>query len=212
MVGTVALGNGQVIEVKEYSIKVIDNAFPNCVNPVGVVTVMQKLQIRIGQTYNQLLDSLSKSNMFVMLQPISSKSNVKMYYIVKITGDGVMKEPLGVLTVSNGKIVSYQFNHKIRTKDVKMSAIQSLRFTGDIKDVAKQAVNVISTLVGVPIQNENWAVYVDENSIKICFKKDTLVPGVSNIYYYITKTKRGTYFVNTVGYDLSEFLDQINKK
>ena len=203
------LANGQSIEVKEYSIRVIDKNLPHCVNPVGVVTVMQKLQIRIGQTYRQLLNSLSKSNMYVMLQPISSKGEVKMYYIVKINGDGAMKEPLGVITVAKGKIVSYQFNHKIRTKDVRMSAIQSLRFTGDIKDVAKQATSAISALVGIPIQNENWGVYMDDNSIKICFKRDELIPGVNNIYYYISKTRRGNYFVNTVGYDLDEFLSGI---
>lgn len=198
------LNVSQDIEVKEYSIKIRDKLNKKSANPIGVVSVLPELQIRIGMSYKLLLECLKNANIYVFFQQIHHKNGVEIYSLMRIGLNGIGDEPLGAITVYNGIVVSYQFNQRMGPGNTNLSAIQQIRIGGTQENAAKLAVTAISALTKIKITKENWGINMGDSGIQVYYKFDPMCNGKYNLYYYLSQDSTNRYFVNTVGYSMNE--------
>lgn len=199
------INDTQTLDIGEYYIKIRDTTNPNSANPVGVVTLSPGLQVRIGQSYNLLIQCLMRAQTFVMLNPTFRKGDILVVSILRQTGTGISNEPLGALTVCKDTIISYQYNQKAYGPYT-LPAMQRLRFKGDPSSVAKQIATTLSAMLKVKLSSSNWGIKYEENKIQVYLKSDQHMLGKHRLYYFASRGVDGLYFINTVGYGLSELL------
>ena len=199
-----SLNKNQDVLISDYSLRVIDKENIKSLYPIGVISLLPKVQARIGQSYSSFLEYLSIANLFIILQPVYDKEAVKIFYVIKMKSNGIETEPLGALTVYKDTIISYQFNQKSKLSRAKLSAIQQLRFKGTINQVAVQAVQALSALTNIKMSSDKWGTKVDKDSVSIYLKLDNMLPTKNRLYYYISKGSDDSYFINTVGYKLED--------
>ena len=199
------LNETQFMIAKDHSIKIRDTTNPLSANPVGVVNIFPSFQVRIGQKFKDLTSAMNRVSTDIFFKPIFNKNGIMMFSVM-LLDDGIVRGPLGTLTTYNGIVVSYQFNQNFKMP-MQIAAIQTLRFRGDTKTVAKNIAMTLSAMIKVKLSAQNWGIRFDDASVNIYLKSDSMLPEKYRLYYFVSKDANGLYFINTIGYRLSDLIE-----
>lgn len=205
------LNTNQEIKVTEYSIKVEDKSNSNSSYPIGVVSLLAELQIRIGQTYDTFLECLNKVNMPILLNIGYKSGNISVIQVIRLGFGNTPELLLGVMTVYNGIIISYQYND-IRstvggkTQNLKISAMQQVRVPLATKDIEKTIVNLLSKITLLEINKNNWNITNNGKALIMSYNKDTQLSCKVPLNYYFSPDGHGNLFMNTIGYELNDII------
>ena len=131
------------------------NTDENRINPLGVVTIMPKVQLELGMEIKQFIECLRMTRIPLMLQRATRNRKSEQWQIIRIPTGNVPEAIVCTLNITEGIIDKVSFNqdllyNKEYRKYQRLSAIHQLT-AGKVDDSGNlsRAVSAVSTLTGI---------------------------------------------------------------
>lgn len=215
MKSTIDSSNGKVV-VDGATIRIIKNQEGNKskVSATGVVSLLPKVQVSIGDKLEVFMNALEISRLPLAIKRVISKGNFDTYEVIRLQTGNIKEAKIGILTVYSGYIVGVTYNREILANKelrrlVKLSAMHQLCIC-DQNDSNRmfKAANAVSILTSIPRDE----LIVSETSkgikVKVKYKSRFNLP----IYYIFTLTKAGIYNLLSVTYNLNDIALKLKGK
>lgn len=180
---------------------------------VGIVSILPKVQIAIGEKLESFLEALEFSRLPLALKKTVAKGAYSTYDVVRLETGNIKEATIATLSVYNKIIIGITYSRSILLdrefrKLVKLSAMHQLAICNK-EDPCKllKATSCISTLTGIPRDKLVTVQTARSIKVKVQFKNKYNLP----MYYTFALDKTNKYNLLQISFDYNDIAKELNK-